>query len=155
MRPPPGGGPYLDTISGGASRVDSPNTNDLTVVGTLSSSTQMYSGSLATSQQRGLRIRSHLGSAARRAIDASLGDASPRYSRQPRPPHPATVTTRTPARTSPCTRGKIFMMAHSISEPPSSPWLPGWLVGREGLHGNRCSAEPSVRLRTARRENRA
>src|SRR5260370_14132069 len=133
MRPPPGGGPYLDKIWGRPGRVASPNTNDLTVVGPLWASTQMYSGSLATSQQRGLRIRSHLGSAARRAIDASLGDASPRYSRQPRPPHPATVTTRTPARTSPCTRGKVFMMAHRISEPPSSPRLPGGLVGRQGL----------------------
>ena len=77
MRPPPGGGPYLDTISGDASRVDWPNTNDLTVVGTLSSSTQMYSGSLATSQHRGFLIRSHFGSAARMATDGSLGLASP------------------------------------------------------------------------------
>ena len=72
MRPPPGGGPYLDTISGDASRVDWPNMNDLTVVGTLSSSTQMYSGSLATSQHRGFLIRSHFGSAARIAKTAIM-----------------------------------------------------------------------------------
>src|ERR1700730_8772209 len=117
MRPPPGGVPYFATISGGASRVDWPKTNDLTVVGTLSSSTQMYSGSLATSQQRGFLIRSHFGSAALRVTEAGLGEARPRYSRQPRPPHPDTVTTRTPARTSHCTRTTVFMMAHSISDP--------------------------------------
>src|ERR1700730_10802120 len=115
MRPPPGGDPYLDTISGGASRVDWPKTNDLTVVGTLSSSTQMYSGSLATSQQRGFLIRSHFGSAGRRATDAALGDANPRYSRHPRPPHPEVTSTRMPARTIHCTRGEVFfIMGHSI-----------------------------------------
>ncbi len=49
MRPPPGGNPYFGTTSGGASRVDLPSMNDFTVVGILSSSTQTYSGSLATS----------------------------------------------------------------------------------------------------------
>src|SRR5512137_1095614 len=135
MRPPPGGGPYLDTMSGDASRVDWPNMNDLTVVGTLSSSTQMYSGSLATSQHRGFLMRSHFGSAARRLTEGSLGDASPRYSRQPRPPHPEAVSTRTLARTSNRTRGTVFMTPNSISEPPGSARLPVRLVGRQRLPG--------------------
>src|SRR5262247_3144968 len=101
MRPPPGGEPYFDTISGGASRVDWPNTNDFMVVGTLSSSTQMYSGSLATSQQRGFLIRSHFGSVARRETDGSLGLASPAYSRQFRP-QPETEIRMRPAMTNRC-----------------------------------------------------
>ncbi len=72
MRPPPGGAPYLATTSGGAIRVDWPNMKDFTVVGTLSSSTQVYSGSLAMSQQRGFLIRSHLGSAGRIVTEGSF-----------------------------------------------------------------------------------
>src|SRR3990172_2009765 len=63
MRPPPGGEPYFATTSGVARSEDLPSTSDLSVVGSLSSSTQMYSGSLATSPKRGFLIRSHLDSA--------------------------------------------------------------------------------------------
>ncbi len=73
---------------------------DFTVVGTLSSSTQMYSGSLAMSQQRGFLIRSHLGSAGRMLTEGSFTAASPTYSRQPRPPQPETAIAMKPARTS-------------------------------------------------------
>jgi len=92
----------LATTSGGAIKVDWPKMKDFTVVGTLSSSTQMYSGSLAMSQQRGFLIRSHLDSAGRRVTEGSFWDASPTYSRQPRPPQPETVIRMKPARTSHC-----------------------------------------------------
>ncbi len=47
--PPRGGGQYFAAISGGATRECLPRTRVLNVVGTLSSSTQMYSISLGTS----------------------------------------------------------------------------------------------------------
>ena len=45
--------------------LDFPKIRLFMVVGTLSSSTQMYSGSLATSPKRGFLIKSHLGSLGR------------------------------------------------------------------------------------------
>src|SRR5437762_6711194 len=56
--PPPGGVPYLATISGCAMMADWPRSSVVIVVGTLSSSTQTYSGSLATSPKRGFLMRS-------------------------------------------------------------------------------------------------
>ena len=47
--------------------LDFPKIRLFIVVGTLSSSTQMYSGSLATSPKRGFLIKSHLGSLGRSA----------------------------------------------------------------------------------------
>src|SRR5437867_13160507 len=82
MRPPPGGEPYLGTISGGAMRLSLPKIRVPIVVGTLSSSTQMYSGSLGTSPKRGFLMRSHLFSAALILIVGSLLDGSPANSRR-------------------------------------------------------------------------
>src|SRR5512134_898078 len=75
IRPPPGGEPYFATISGGAIRVDLPKTTRLNVTGSLSSSTQTYSGSLATSPKRGFLMSSHLGSLARIATLGSFWGA--------------------------------------------------------------------------------
>src|SRR5437870_3708170 len=74
--PPPGGGPYLATISGGAMSaflLMSP----VNVKGILSSSTQMYSGSLGTSPKRGFLIKSQRVSAGLIATDGSPGDGTP------------------------------------------------------------------------------
>src|SRR5205823_7354428 len=56
--PPPGGVPYFATISGDAMMADCPRSSVAIVVGTLSSSTQTYSGSLGTSPKRGFLISS-------------------------------------------------------------------------------------------------
>jgi hypothetical protein len=61
--PPPGGGPYFATTSAGARIELVPRIRVFRLVGTLSSSTQMYSGSLGTSPYRGFWIRSHRASA--------------------------------------------------------------------------------------------
>jgi hypothetical protein len=47
--PPPGGVPYFATTSGVAMIADLPRRSVVIVVGTLSSSTHTYSGSLGTS----------------------------------------------------------------------------------------------------------
>ena len=82
IRPPPGGEPYLATTSGGAMRLDLPNTSVFIVVGILSSSTQMYSGSLGTSPKRGFLMRSHLGSADLISTLGSLCLGNPTSSRK-------------------------------------------------------------------------
>src|SRR5690242_14459468 len=97
----------------------------------------MYSGSLATSQHRGFLIRSHLGSVAFRLTDGSRWAGRPRYSRNPRPAQPETVSTSSPASTNQRTREKVVMAPHSISEPLSLRPFRGWLVG-----GNRLPREP-------------
>src|SRR2546430_953270 len=74
--PPPGGGPYLATISGGAMSaflLMSP----VNVKGILSSSTQMYSGSLGTSPKRGFLIKSQRVSAGLIVTDGSPSDGTP------------------------------------------------------------------------------
>src|SRR6266702_4684123 len=71
----PGGGPYLATISGGAMSaflLMSP----VNVKGILSSSTQMYSGSLGTSPKRGFLIKSQRVSAGLIVTDGSPGDGT-------------------------------------------------------------------------------
>src|SRR5881628_2800043 len=70
--PPPGGEPYLATISGGAMIALLPRTRVVKVVGVLSSSTQTYSGSLGTSPNLGFLIRSH-----RVSADLIVTDGSP------------------------------------------------------------------------------
>src|SRR5262249_51852191 len=69
--PPPGGGPYCATISGGA-MIDFGRKKPMMVKGILSSSTQMYCGSLGTSPKRGFLIRSQRFSVALILMDASL-----------------------------------------------------------------------------------
>src|SRR5437879_1315296 len=70
--PPPGGVPYLAMISGW------PRSSVVIVVGTLSSSTQTYSGSLATSPKRGFLMRSQRVSADLMTTEGSPGSRMPR-----------------------------------------------------------------------------
>src|SRR5262245_50646899 len=81
MRPPPGGDPYLATIAGGAMMLFLPKTSVLSEVGILSSSTQMYSGSLGTSPNRWFLMSSHFGSVARSVTLGSLCTGKPASSR--------------------------------------------------------------------------
>src|SRR5262245_11399451 len=76
--PPPGGIPYLVTISGDAMIAPLPRTSVVKVVGILSSSTQTYSGSLGTSPNRGFLIRSQRVSAGLIATDGSPALGSPK-----------------------------------------------------------------------------
>jgi hypothetical protein len=76
--PPPGGVPYFATISGGAMIARWPRKSVVIVVGTLSSSTQTYSGSLGTSPYRGFLMSSQRGSADLMTMDGSPGSATPR-----------------------------------------------------------------------------
>src|SRR5436190_18362637 len=76
--PPPGGVPYLATISGCAMMADWPRSSVVIVVGTLSSSTQTYSGSLATSPKRGFLMRRQRVSADLMTTDGSPGSRTPR-----------------------------------------------------------------------------
>src|SRR5207302_10745099 len=90
--PPPGGGPYLATISGGAMIAPLPRISVVIVRGTLSSSTQMYSGSLRTSPKRGLLIRSQRGSADLSSMVGLPGPWMPRTLRTEVQPDTATTT---------------------------------------------------------------
>src|SRR2546428_4988000 len=74
--PPPRGGPYLATISGAATSAFL-LMRPVNVKGLLSSSTQMYSGSLGTSPKRGFLIKSQRVSAGLIATDGSPGDGAP------------------------------------------------------------------------------
>src|SRR5207248_11528230 len=76
--PPPGGVPYLATISGCAMIADFPRSSVVIVVGTLSSSTQTYSGSLATSPYRGFLMSSQRGSADLMTTEGSPVSWTPR-----------------------------------------------------------------------------
>src|SRR3989475_1792764 len=76
--PPPGGEPYLATISGCAMIADWPRSSVVIVVGTLSSSTHTYSGSLGTSPKRGFLMRSQRVSADLMTTDGSPGSRTPR-----------------------------------------------------------------------------
>src|SRR5262245_15607882 len=76
--PPPGGIPYLVTTSGDAMIAPLPRTSVVKVVGILSSSTHMYSGSLGTSPNRGFLTRSHRVSADLIATDGSPEFGSPK-----------------------------------------------------------------------------
>src|SRR5438067_10130009 len=75
--PPPGGVPYFATISGWAMIADFPRSSVVIVVGTLSSSTQTYSGSLGTSPKRGFLMRSQRVSADLMTTDGSPGSWIP------------------------------------------------------------------------------
>src|SRR5262245_2030458 len=94
--PPPGGDPYLATISGGAMIDFEPRISVLNVVGTLSSSTQMYSGSLATSPNRGFCTSNHRFSAERWLTDGSPALGRPTSSRTFEHPESSTTVQRTP-----------------------------------------------------------
>src|SRR5438093_4460877 len=76
--PPPGGVPYFATISGDAVIADCPRSSVVIVVGTLSSSTQTYSGSLATSPKRGFLISSQRVSADLMTTEGSPTSWTPR-----------------------------------------------------------------------------
>src|SRR5919108_1427590 len=76
--PPPGGEPYFATISGVAMIALLPRNSVVMVVGTLSSSTQTYSGSLGTSPNRGFLMSSQRVSADLMTTDGSPGSATPR-----------------------------------------------------------------------------
>src|SRR5262249_36973178 len=76
--PPPGCLPYLVTTSRDALIAPWPRTSVGKVVGILSSSTQMYSGSLGTSPNRGFLTRSHRVSADLIATDGSPEFGSPK-----------------------------------------------------------------------------
>src|SRR5207237_9910677 len=75
--PPPGGVPYFATISGDAMMADCPRSSVVIVVGTLSSSTQTYSGSLGPSPKRGFLMRSQRVSADLMTTDGSPGSWIP------------------------------------------------------------------------------
>src|SRR6266511_556602 len=131
MRPPPGGEPYLATISGGAMRLLLPKTSVPMVVGILSSSTQMYSGSLATSPKRGFLMSSHLGSAALISTDGSESLGIPASSlRLGSSPPQAESERETRARQTSKRSTVPFMAAPSIADSA------GQSSGR-GSHGKR------------------
>src|SRR5438105_7477937 len=75
--PPPGGEPYFATISGCAMMADCPRSSVVIVVGTLSSSTHTYSGSLGTSPKRGFLISSQRVSADLITTEGSPGSTTP------------------------------------------------------------------------------
>src|SRR5438034_6329139 len=75
--PPPGGEPYLATTSGVAMMADLPRSSVAIVVGSLSSSTQTYSGSLGTSPYRGFLMSSQRVSADLITTDGSPGSRTP------------------------------------------------------------------------------
>src|SRR5689334_6059208 len=75
--PPPGGLPYFATISGDAMIADCPRSSVVIVVGTLSSSTHTYSGSLGTSPKRGFLMSSQRVSADLITTDGSPLSATP------------------------------------------------------------------------------
>src|SRR2546428_507382 len=77
ISPPPGGAPYLATISGAAMIAALPRTRVVKVTGILSSSTQTYSGSLGTSPNLGFLIRSHRVSADLIVTEGSPGVGRP------------------------------------------------------------------------------
>src|ERR1700682_5314842 len=131
MRPPPGGAPYLDTISGEAMRLDLPNTRVPIVVGILSSSTQVYSGSLGTSGKRGFLMSSHLGSA---ALISTLGSSTlgrPTSSRRRAPPQGLRATATTTRATTRRGGTPMLISLPSIADSTASILGPG--LPREAL----------------------
>src|ERR1700730_213389 len=131
MRPPPGGAPYLDTISGEAMRLDLPNTRVPIVVGILSSSTQTYSGSLGRRGRRGFCRSTHLGSA---ALISTLGSSTlgrPTISRRLAPPQALrAMATTTRAMTM---RGGTPMLISPLSIADSTGSILGPGLPREAL----------------------
>src|SRR5262245_12244048 len=110
-----------------------PRISVVSVVGTLSSSTQMYSGSLATSPKRGFLMRSHRGSADLMSIVGSACWGSPTTWRTWL--HPARSTsTRTPQR-----RPRVSMRTYHSTGSILGPGLPreslllGHARGQESL----------------------
>ena len=94
--PPPGGRPYLATISGGAMIALLPRRSVVIVVGILSSSTQMYSGSLRTSPKRGFLMSSQRVSADLRSTVGSGVMGMPAIWRKPLHPVTASIARRSP-----------------------------------------------------------
>jgi oligopeptidase B len=88
--PPPGGRPYFATTSGGAMIALLPRSSVVIVVGSLSSSTQMYSGSLRTSPNRGFLMSSQRVSADLRLTVGSGVTGMPTTWRKPL--HPVTAS---------------------------------------------------------------
>src|SRR5262245_24594678 len=160
MRPPPGGAPYLATISGGASRLDLPRTSPFHVKGTLSSSTQMYSGSLGTSPKRGFLIRSQRGSVGRRATLGSFCLGRPASSRRLTHPEPRNMVTTRHRNTR--TRGRVgIARKHSRfvtraasefgGEAGRRPLVGRHRLPREPLLGGRFGLDQSQAAREERR----
>src|SRR5207249_2044642 len=144
IMPPPGGAPYLETISGGAMIAPWPRTRVVRVMGILSSSTHTYSGSLATSPNRGFLIRSHRVSAALMVTDGSPGDWTPRICFAVEQPEAANATpTATTTRSCPFMTRSYHTRADRES-PQSS---------LTGSHENRCSSAAAGCTRGSRREN--
>src|SRR5262249_60046162 len=108
MRPPPGGEPYLATTEGGAMMLPLPKTSVFSVEGTLSSSTQMYSGSLGTSPNRGFLMSSHFGSVARSVTLGSLCMGNPASSRILTHPADSNPIVQRPTRRRTACRRKII-----------------------------------------------
>src|SRR5215510_7769351 len=125
MRPPPGGDPYLATIAGGAMMLPLPKTSVLSEVGIFSSSTQMYSGSLATSPNRGFLMSSHFGSVARSVTLGSPYAGKPASSRILTHPADRNPIVQKPARRrTACRRqiiGSILCMALQAYQIPLAP----------------------------------
>src|SRR5262249_43458502 len=160
MRPPPGGEPYLATTEGGAMMLPLPNTSVFSVEGTLSSSTQTYSGSLGTSPNRGFLMSSHFGSVARSVTLGSLCTGYPASSRiLTHPANRSPIVQRPARRRTACRRkiiGSILCMALQAYQIPLAPEpvLEHQSCGT-GSHGNRCSATLSARTSATRREKSA
>src|SRR5712691_6417591 len=149
MRPPPGGAPYLATISGEAMRLDFPNTRVPIVVGILSSSTQMYSGSLAMSGKRGFLMSSHLGSA---ALISTLGSSTlgrPASSRRVVAPQALRVTPTTRRAITRCSGARTLISLLSIADSTGSILGPG--LPREALRARPVGARDRHPPREERR----
>src|SRR5215475_6360508 len=127
MRPPPGGEPYRATTDGGAIMLPLPKTSVFSVEGTLSSSTQMYSGSLATSPNRGFLMSSHFGSVARSVTLGSLCAGNPASSRTlTHPAHRNPIVHRLATRRTACRRqiiGLTLCIAQQAYQIPLAPEL--------------------------------
>src|SRR5262249_54032500 len=160
MRPPPGGNPYLATIAGGAMMLPLPKTSVLSDVGILSSSTQMYSGSLATSPNRGFLMSSHFGSVARSVTLGSLCAGKPAISRILT--HPADrnpIVQRPTTRRTACRRQIIGLTLCIALQAYQIPLAPELALQHQscgtGSQGNRCSCTVSARTSATRREKSA
>src|SRR5439155_13882245 len=142
--PPPGGAPYLATISGVAMIAPWPRTRVVRVIGILSSSTHTYSGSLATSPNRGFLISSHRVSAALMVTEGSPAGWPPRICFKVEQPEVANAaTTATTTRHCPFMTRSYHIRADRESPQPSLT----------GSHGNRCSSAAAGGKRGSRREN--
>ncbi len=115
------------------------------VKGILSSSTQMYSGSLGTSPKRGFLISSQRVSADLIATDGSPGEGTPSAWRTVEQPDSASASASHNVR-----RGFMLgpITAHKIAHTSRQS-------STGGSHGNRCSSAAAGATRGWRREKRA